>query len=134
MESRDGEQDPVAGKTVAEIFGEIVWLMTQHPAAKEMPLKDLERLVMPAIILRQFHITYAPINAGHASNGGAVKPDNKSANLQPVAVELFALEAEVNERKVQSGIPHRVPATLAEWRSGKNRRIVLSVSLKPEIQ
>ena len=40
--------DPVAGKTVAEILGEIVWLMTQDPAGREMKVAEIEALVMPA--------------------------------------------------------------------------------------
>jgi hemolysin-activating ACP:hemolysin acyltransferase len=53
--------DPVAGKSVAEIFGEIVWLMSQDKEARDLQIKDLEHLVMPAILLKQFHITYAPV-------------------------------------------------------------------------
>ena len=56
--------DPVAGKTVAEILGEIVWLMTQDSAARDLPIRDIERLVMPAILLRRFHIEYIARGAG----------------------------------------------------------------------
>ncbi len=51
-QAHEGAIDPVAGKSVAEVLGEIVWLMSQDPSAKEMQIKDLEWLVMPAILLR----------------------------------------------------------------------------------
>lgn len=53
--------DPVAGKTVAEILGEIVWLMTQDPVGREMKVAEIEALVMPAILARRFHIKYAQV-------------------------------------------------------------------------
>ena len=45
-------------KTVAQVLGEITWLMTQSPRHKAIPLGDLEWLLMPAILLRQFRIFY----------------------------------------------------------------------------
>lgn len=71
--------DPVAGKTVAEILGEIVWLMTQDPAGREMKVAEIEALVMPAILARRFHIKYAQV------------PDMRRAGavvLQPVEVSV----------------------------------------------
>jgi cytolysin-activating lysine-acyltransferase len=38
-------------KTVAQVLGEITWLMTQSPRHKALALGDLEWLVMPAILL-----------------------------------------------------------------------------------
>ena len=75
--------DPVAGKTVAEILGEIVWLMTQDPAGREMKVAEIEALVMPAILARRFHIKYAQV------------PDMRrpgATTLQPVRVQLFAVD------------------------------------------
>lgn len=74
--------DPVAGKTVAEILGEIVWLMTQDPAGREMKVTEIESLVMPAILARRFHIKYAQV------------PDMRrpgATTLQPVSVDIYAL-------------------------------------------
>jgi RTX toxin acyltransferase family len=45
-------------KTVSQILGEITWLMTQSPRHKAIPLGDIEWLLMPAILLRQFRIFY----------------------------------------------------------------------------
>jgi cytolysin-activating lysine-acyltransferase len=44
-------------KTVAQVLGEITWLMTQSPRHKAIPLGDLEWLLMPAILLRQFEFS-----------------------------------------------------------------------------
>lgn len=49
--------DPVAGKTVAEVLGEIVWLMTQDPAGREMKVAEIEALIVCA-------------GAGYAAAGG----------------------------------------------------------------
>lgn len=71
--------DPVAGKTVAEIMGEIVWLMTQDPAGREMKVAEIEALVMPAILARRFHIKYAQV------------PDMRrpgATTLQPVCARI----------------------------------------------
>lgn len=88
-------------KTVAQVLGEIVWLMTQSPRHKAVPLGDLEWLVMPAILLRQFRIFYS--------------------GQQPVGVVLWALVDELVARRIDSG-DRRL--TAVEWKCGTSRRIV----------
>lgn len=64
---------------MAEILGEIVWLMTQDPAGREMKVVEIEALVMPAILARRFHIKYAQV------------PDMRRPGatvLQPVEVKI----------------------------------------------
>ena len=53
-----GAQPEPGPKTVSQVLGEITWLMTQSPRHKAIPLGDLEWLVMPAILLKQFRIFY----------------------------------------------------------------------------
>ncbi|MDR0808622.1 MAG: toxin-activating lysine-acyltransferase [Gemmobacter sp.] len=79
----DRQTDPVAGKTIAEILGEIVWLMTQDAAGREMKVSEIERLVMPAILERRFHIRYTQVP--DMTRRGAV-------TLQPVMVEILAAQ------------------------------------------
>ncbi|MFM8754615.1 MAG: toxin-activating lysine-acyltransferase [Phenylobacterium sp.] len=50
----------VAAKTVSQMLGEIVWLMTQSPPHKQMFIGDLEWFCMPAILLEQYRIFYGP--------------------------------------------------------------------------
>jgi cytolysin-activating lysine-acyltransferase len=90
-----------APKTVAQVLGEIVWLMTQSPRHKAIALGDLEWLVMPAILLRQFRIFYK--------------------GEQPVGVVLWALADELVARRIDAGDKR---LTAVEWKSGTGMRIV----------
>jgi cytolysin-activating lysine-acyltransferase len=90
-----------APKTVAQVLGEIAWLMTQSPRHKAIPIGDLEWLVMPAILLRQFRIFYQ--------------------GEQPVGVALWALADELVAKRIDAG-DRRLAAV--EWKSGTAMRIV----------
>jgi cytolysin-activating lysine-acyltransferase len=95
-----GQAEP-APKTVAQVLGEITWLMTQSPRHKTIPLGDLEWLVMPAILLRQFRIFYK--------------------GEQPVGVALWALTDDLVARRIDAGDKR---LTAVEWKSGSSLRIV----------
>jgi cytolysin-activating lysine-acyltransferase len=88
-------------KTVAQVLGEIAWLMTQSPRHKAIPLGDLEWLVMPALLLRQFRIFYQ--------------------REQPVGVALWALADELVANRIDAG-DTRLAAV--EWKSGSHMRII----------
>jgi len=88
-------------KTVAQVLGEITWLMTQSPRHKATPLGDLEWLVMPAILLRQFRIFYK--------------------GEQPVGVVLWALVDDLVAKRIDAG-DRRL--TAVEWKSGATMRII----------
>ena len=88
-------------KTVAQVLGEITWLMTQSPRHKAIPLGDLEWLLMPALLLRQFRIFYK--------------------GEQPVGVALWALVDDLVAKRIDDG-DNRLSAV--EWKSGSNMRIV----------
>ena len=90
-----------APKTVAQVMGEITWLMTQSPRHKAIPLGDLEWLVMPAILLRQFRIFYK--------------------GEQPVGVALWALVDDLVAKRIDAGDAR---LTAVEWKSGAAMRIV----------
>ena len=94
-----GQAQPA--KTVAQVFGEITWLMTQSPRHKTIPLGDLEWLVMPAILLRQFRIFYQ--------------------GEQPVGLALWALADELVAKRIDANDKR---LTAVEWKSGTNLRIV----------
>jgi cytolysin-activating lysine-acyltransferase len=95
------EQAGPPPKTVAQVLGEITWLMTQSPRHKAVPLGDLEWLVMPALLLRQFRIFYQ--------------------GEQPVGVALWALADELVAKRIDAG-DTRLAAV--EWKSGGNMRII----------
>jgi cytolysin-activating lysine-acyltransferase len=101
--SKNGGAAPgeAAPKTVAQVLGEIAWLMTQSPRHKAMALGDLEWLVMPAILLRQFRIFYQ--------------------GEQPVGVALWALADDLVAKRIDAGDKR---LTAVEWKSGAAMRIV----------
>lgn len=88
-------------KTVSQVLGEITWLMTQSPRHKSIPLGDLEWLLMPAILLKQFRIFYR--------------------GEQPVGVAVWALVDDLVAKRIDAG-DRRL--TAVEWKSGANKRIV----------
>lgn len=96
--------DPVAGKTVAEILGEIVWLMTQDPVGRDMKVSEIEKLVMPAILQKRFKINYVK------SSGMLM---NKGSDLLPVSVSIKKeINLEVDDGKPIGEIvfssPHKI--------------------------
>jgi cytolysin-activating lysine-acyltransferase len=95
------EPDALPPKTVSQVLGEITWLMTQSPRHKAIPLGDLEWLLMPAILLRQFRIFYK--------------------GQQPVGVAVWALVDDLVAKRIDAG-DNRLSAV--EWKSGSNTRIV----------
>lgn len=123
--------DPVAGKSVAEIFGEIVWLMSQDPASRDLTLKDLEWLVMPPILLKQFHITYAPVPEGRTTKGEPVtkagSAEEMKPRLLPVAVELYAMCSDAVATALDAADPGALRLTMQDWRSGPHKKVVRAV-------
>ena len=86
---------------MSQVLGEITWLMTQSPRHKSIPLGDLEWLVMPAILLKQFRLFYK--------------------GEQPVGVALWALVDEIVAKRIDAGDAR---LTAVEWKSGSQMRIV----------
>lgn len=90
-----------AAKTVAQVLGEITWLMTQSPRHKTIQLADLEWMVMAPVLLKQFRIFYK--------------------GEQAVGVAFWALADEMVAKRIDAG-DKRLAA--AEWKSGTIKRIV----------
>jgi cytolysin-activating lysine-acyltransferase len=95
------EQSGMPAKTVSQVLGEITWLMTQSPRHKAIPLGDLEWLVMPAILLRQFRIFYK--------------------GEQPVGVVFWALADDLVAKRIDAG---NTRLAAVEWKSGAHLRII----------
>lgn len=79
-----------APPTVSHLLGEVTWLLTQSPLHRALQIGDLEWLVMPALILRQFYIFRdgdRPIGLALWANcdaegerkldGGMIEPENR---------------------------------------------------------
>ena len=86
---------------MSQVLGEITWLMTQSPRHKAIPLGDLDRLQMPAILLRQFRIFYK--------------------GERPVGVALWALADDVVAKRIDV---RDTRLAAVEWKSGSNMRII----------
>lgn len=82
-------------KTVAQVLGEVTWLMTQSPLHKQLFISDLEWFCMPAILVEQFRIYNGPNS--------------------PAAVALWAFVSEDTEARLVSGASKLRPD---EWRNG----------------
>lgn len=90
-----------APKTVAQMLGEIVWLLTQSPVHKQMFIGDLEWFCMPAVLLEQYRVFYGP-NA-------------------PAAVALWARVADETDARLREGGGKLRPD---EWNSGENAWLI----------
>jgi cytolysin-activating lysine-acyltransferase len=103
---------------VSAILGEITWLMSQSPKHKTFMIGDLEALVMPAIILRQFRLYYEkaprPLAVGGADES-APGPE------VPVGVILYARVSAETAARLDAGAPTLRPQ---DWNSGATVRII----------
>jgi cytolysin-activating lysine-acyltransferase len=97
--SAPGEVPPP--KTVSQVPGEITRLMTQSPRHRSIPLGDLEWLVMPAVLLKQFRMFYR--------------------GEQPVGVAVWALVDDFVAKRIDAG-DRRL--TAVEWKSRPHLRII----------
>ena len=88
-------------KTVAQVLGEVVWLLSQSPAHKQLFIADLEWFCMPALLLEQFRIY----------NG----PD------RPAAVALWAKVSDATQVRLMEGGGRLRPD---EWRGGDHAWLI----------
>lgn len=87
--------------TVADAFGQIVWLMTQSPQHRDLSVSDLEWLVMPPVLLRQFKVFLK---------------DGK-----PIAVILWARFSPEAEKRFTND---RRSMQFGDWASGMQAKII----------
>lgn len=90
-----------AKKTVAQVLGEIVWLLTQSPAHKQLFIADLEWFCMPALLLEQFRIY----------NGAD----------RPAAVAIWARVSEATDARLRESGTRLRPD---EWRGGERAWLI----------
>ncbi len=99
MSESDAKQSPEAPSkgvpTVSDIFGQAVWLMTQSPAHRNFFLSDLEWMVMPPLLARQFRIF--------------------PGKNQPIGIALWASLTEEAEQRLLSGNVRLAPQ---DWNAG----------------
>lgn len=120
--------DTPTGKTVAEIFGEIVWLMGQDSIQKKRPIEDLESLIMPPILYRQIRVFYAPTPESTANAMASVGVSAAPSATQPVGAVLWAMTSDAVAAALDADHEGRLRLTPQDWRSGLHRRIVLTLA------
>ncbi|MFN3231365.1 MAG: toxin-activating lysine-acyltransferase [Alphaproteobacteria bacterium] len=99
-EAQDAE---LPAMTVASTLGEIVWLMSQSPTHKHFAISDLEWMIMPPVLLRQFKIF-------------------RSESGQPIGLALWAYLSKESEEKLEAGSTRLRPD---EWNAtGKLQKIM----------
>jgi len=84
-------------KTVAQMLGEITWLLTQSPLQKQLFISDLEWFCMPPLMLEQYRIFYGPST--------------------PAAVAFWAFVSDETQERLVAGA-HKLRAD--EWKAGDN--------------
>jgi cytolysin-activating lysine-acyltransferase len=95
----EGEQAAARPPTVSHLLGEMTWLLTQSRLHRALQIGDLEWLVMPALLYRQFYIF---------RDGD-----------QPVGLALWARCNEAAQAKLDRGmIEPENRLTPEEWQSG----------------
>lgn len=114
--------------TVADVLGQIVWLLTQSPMHRELKLKDLEWSFMPAIAHGQFRIFRLGPTPGiereMVQGLQALGMDPGGLESLPLGVAVWAKLSEAAERKLEGNerLSHE------DWRSGDRTWLVELIS------
>ncbi len=82
-------------KTVAQVLGEVTWLLTQSPVHKQLFIGDLEWFMMPPLLLEQFRVFHG--------------------KQHPVGVALWARVSQETDQRLRSGAFKLRPD---EWKGG----------------
>lgn len=86
-------------------FGIAVWLMTMDKNHREKSIKELEEMILPAILLQQFKL--------YSKDG------------QPVAFLIWAAVSDEIKARIEGGNPK---LELNEWRSGNSVMVLDCIS------
>lgn len=81
--------------TFAQVMGNAVWLMTMSKAHRDLPIRVVEDLISPAILIKQFRLF--------------------SKDKQPVAFLIWASVSDEVKAKIDAG---GYTLHLSDWRSG----------------
>jgi len=120
-----------APNTVAEALGQVVWLLAQSPAHKELKIKDLEYTFMPAIVHEQVRVfrfgrlpAADPTELAKFPDLGAGRITQEGLETMPLGVAIWAKLSQAAEAKLERS--ERL--TLADWKSGDRVWLVELIS------
>ncbi|MGD9784623.1 MAG: toxin-activating lysine-acyltransferase [Hyphomicrobiaceae bacterium] len=102
--SEDAKRNIVKSKMIAASFGGIVTLLMRSPEYRHLTLADLEWLVVPAMVHRQFALMDSQLA--------------KSETTAPVAVALWANVSQEVDERLSRELDKPVQLSPAEWKSG----------------
>src|SRR5947209_5511459 len=99
-----------ASKLFAASIGDMVVLLSRSPAHKHFSLADIEWLVLPPVIARQFYVVEAA--------------DKERGFRAPIAAVTWAFVSEEIDQRLTEQIDGRVRLRPEEWKSGKMAWII----------
>ena len=107
-----------ARNAYAESFAQIVGVLMRDKHFRSATLADLEWLVIPPLLARQFGVAHAAVS--DPATGGKAAPAAAGQRLMPVAVALWARVSDRLDKALcdTSTEPPRLRA--ADWTSGDN--------------
>jgi len=116
----------VRGPNLAEVIGQVVWVLSQSPTHRRLRIQDVERSIFPGLVSGQcriFHLGVLPDNPGidWTKLGGLRKAGLEN---MPLGVALWARLSEAAEAKLDTGDP----LTPEEWNSGDRLWLVELIS------
>lgn len=101
MTGSQAKKDPA---TISQVLGEITWLLSNSSKHSDLKVVELNWLVMPAIVLKQFHLFYS--------------------GDKPIGAALWAMTDAVGEEKIMNDTFRYGVAGDGEWSSGDRRWLV----------
>lgn len=113
-----------APRSVAEALGQVVWLLSQSPLHKKLPISALEHSFMPAIINEQFRVfRFGPL-PGADDVDQPVGIGKAQIEQVPLGVAIWAHLDEAGEKKLERG-EH---LSLQDWNAGSRTWLLELVS------
>lgn len=97
MTEKTGTLPNVDAQTFGSVMGQAVWLMTMSKDHRDLPIRAVEEVIAPAILLKQFRLF--------------------SQGKQPMAFLVWASVSDAVRDRIESGDK---TMELADWRSGSN--------------
>ncbi|MDX8355630.1 toxin-activating lysine-acyltransferase [Cognatiyoonia sp. IB215182] len=98
-------QEKLDPETFASVMGQAVWLMSMSEAHRDLPIKSVEKLIAPALLLKQFKL-YAQ-------------------GKRPLAFLTWATVSDAVAKRFHDGDRQ---LELTDWRGGDNLIVVECVS------
>jgi cytolysin-activating lysine-acyltransferase len=90
--------------TVADAFGQVVWLLSQSPLHRDLKVRDVAEVFLPAIVARQFRI-FRLGEGALASSDGSQTLDGIQAGIEttPLGVAVWATLSLEAEARLEAG-------------------------------